>query len=196
MENQTYVWDPLQQFGTAWVLTAVPHDVQVIFWICVVKAIFAVMTMLSGICNLCSKDDEEYDVKDDEENPNMTRKMTPYKSNTRAKRSHSSLTNIFQLAVPILGLCAILLDSQEVLKAFCIVILISLVIIGFGVCFVLVPILTAGCCAGCCCGNSGFAGASVCIALVSIVVVGLATCLQIVSIVFAWGYAFPTNPTI
>ena len=45
----------------------------------------------------------------------------------------TEVTNtIFGLLIPILGLCAIKLDSQETLKAFCIFILIGLVFTALG----------------------------------------------------------------
>ena len=142
MENQTYAWEPLQQFENAWMLTAIPHAVQVIFWMCVVKATFSAMSMLSGIDGLWSKDDAA--------EANMTNKMTHYKNktdNTTKRSTFLHSRNILQLVVAILGIllgifAAILLDSQEVFKAFCIAIVFYLVIIGFSVCFVLLPILT------------------------------------------------------
>ena len=106
------------------------------------KATFSAMSMLSGIDGLWSKDDAA--------EANMTNKMTHYKNKTDNTIEHSTFLqsrNILQLVVAILGIllgifAAILLDSQEVFKAFCIAIVFYLVIIGFSVCFVLLPILT------------------------------------------------------
>lgn len=51
-------WEPTKQLGTSWVPNAIPHEVQVIFWICVVKMIFAGLSFVNAICGQKQKYDE------------------------------------------------------------------------------------------------------------------------------------------
>ena len=43
-------WEPTNQLGTSWVPNAIPHEVQVIFWICVIQMVFVGLSIVHSIC--------------------------------------------------------------------------------------------------------------------------------------------------
>ena len=170
-------WEPTQQSGTPWVASAVPHDVQVIFWLSVVNFIFGGLGVFSALCQ-----EKQYNKLPQKESGSFE----SIEVQGQSKRVQTHFTNILQLVPPILGICAVKLDSQGTLKAFCVIILVVLTLLAIMLFITLVAMLTAGFWNGC---RDGVG--TVCVAISALIAVGLATSLHIVSIVYAWQYAFP-----
>jgi len=98
------IWEPTGQIGTPWVKNADANDVDVIFWLCFVKLIFGCLSALHAFC----RRNQEY----------SELAQNDQKEGKRAQMGNGTnyTINVLQVIVPVLGICAIKLDSMEILK--------------------------------------------------------------------------------
>jgi len=112
-------WKPTEQVGTSWVPMAEDHDVYVLFCLCIVKLVIGILSSCSGY--LREAQIPEYSEIPD--NNFWMSKSYPERLMSylqvgfgRMLMGGAYLTNVYQLVVPVLGICAVKLDSQEFLK--------------------------------------------------------------------------------
>lgn len=165
-------WEPTKQVGTPWIITAENHDfrdVKVIVWLCILKIIFVGLTITTSILRrtqysrVTQQDLEQGEVK-----------------MKTVEMFQSYYTVILQLLVSTLGICAVKMDSQEILKTFCIVILVGLVIflVGSSICLFRFFLVV------------GSDYAAVCTWDI-VLAIAVSKVLQVFVLVCAWKYAFP-----
>merc|ERR1712130_66581 len=171
-------WSPTQHVGTSWVAAAEDHDVKVVFWLVVVQLVFAGLTVINWVCR--ARQYQEVP-QEEEEEQDLKSKLK------KVERQQVHWTSILSVVMPILGMCAIKLDSQEILKSFCITMLVTLVMIALGLVLSFAVIMIAGSCVG----GLGGGIAATCIVILTLVGAGIGCSLQIVCLVFSWKYAYP-----
>ena len=163
------IWgvEPIYQLGTPWLSTATPLDIDVIFWLSLVKNIFSLITGLI----ICSCESTTTKTETDQD----------YEMLHHQKVTRTSLHGfpwvwlvLSGTVIPVLGIFSIMLDSEETLNVFCVIIIFALV----GGFHNLAVRFRGG-------FNAGVA--------VSIIFLAVGMALEIVSIVFAWKYAFAAS---
>ena len=180
------IWEiePIYQKGTPWLSAATPLAIDVIFWISCVKCIFAGLTGLMfhcfghlhctsvsscclsfqlAVCNLRNLD------------------HSPTKQPEKLySRIFWAAMMLFGVVLPLLGVFAVLTDSQETLKAFCIISIFSLIF-----CFIYLAMRMV----------YGYKGQAINYIqmYVSFLFVGIGVAFHVVGIVFAWQNAFPAQ---
>ena len=165
-------WAPAQQVGTPWVMAAVPEDVQILFWMSIAQAICGGLLFLSRIWQCIGLTFLQYiEVSQKEEKTEVVR--------ARIHQFHLHFMAFLHLLVPILGLCSIKLDSNEILTTSCVVILVGLVWMG----------IMAGFNVWIASSDMALAfGSTLIYLLIVLITLGLVSALHIVSIIFAWRY--------
>lgn len=171
----------IQQLRTPWVSNATPLAVDVIFGISCLKFIMAVLTGL--IIRFCGNETKADDEDEGYEAGMLTCIDIDTDTETETINSYSTTTPWMSLVlsgivIPLLGIFSIISDSKEVLKAYCVIIIIGFI---FGIWDS--DILTRF--RGCFDTGCGNVRVAVCFVLLAV-----GFFLQVVTIAFAWRYAF------
>ena len=151
--------EPIYQQGTPWLSTANPLAIDIIFWISCFKCIYALPT---GLITYRLGNQGEFG-----------RGHKPKKPKGYVLLWLTLMLS--GLVIPLLGVFAVMTDSQETLKAFCIIIIISSL-------FCLANLGKQTIC--------GFFPKHQCLFFL---LFGISFCLHVVPIVFAWPFAFPAQ---
>ena len=155
--------EPSSQLGTPWVSTAAScqHAINVIFWISFIKCLFALITGL--LIRIYKSTNGSYDYQSGKNESDDESIGTPWQ-----------WFFLSFMIIPFLAILAILLNSKETLKAFCVI---SIMILVTGFFNIMYLVRT-------CCDNGRVSEA------VSVIFIVVGMILQIPSIVYAWPYTF------
>lgn len=176
------VVDPIYQLGTPWLPTASVLAIDVIFWISCLKFVVCFLTgLIIRFCGSTTKSYHEsqgYEQGTQAYTHTYTETLNGHSTTTASHGMPWSSLVLSGIVIPLLGICSIMFDSKEMLKAYCIIIIIGLI---YGIWIGNMQGRYRGCC-GKGCGNVRVA--------LCFIFLALGFCLQLVTIAFACPYAF------